>query len=107
MLRSWGTANADALTKYVQAYIEGLRWMLDPKNKTEAVALLTERLKLPADVAAQSYDATMKGFQKDGALDMDGVRNVLKLRAQFEGGTPADPAKYIDLSYYQKALAGM
>jgi hypothetical protein len=22
------------------------------------------------------------------------------------GGTPPDPAKYIDLSYYQKALAG-
>ena len=44
---------------------------------------------------------------KDGALDMDGVKNVLKLRAQFEGGTPAAPEKYIDLSYYQKALAGL
>ena len=49
----------------------------------------------------------MKGFQKDGALDMEGVRNVLKLRAQFEGGTPASPENYIDLSYYQKALAGL
>jgi len=107
VLRSWGAANADALTKYVQAYIEGLRWMIEPKNKAEAVALLTERLKLPADIAAQSYDATLSGFQKDGALDMEGVRNVLKLRAQFEGGTPADPAKYIDMSYYQKAIAGM
>jgi len=28
------------------------------------------------------------------------------IRAQFEGGTPIGPAKYIDLSYYQKALAG-
>ena len=36
----------------------------------------------------------LKGFNKDGALDMEGVRNVLKLRAQFEGGTPADPEKY-------------
>ena len=40
-------------------------------------------------------------------IDMDGVRNVLKLRAQFEGGSPAAPEKYIDLSYYQKALAGL
>jgi len=31
---------------------------------------------------------------------------VLKLRAQFEGGTPTSPEKYIDLSYYQKARAG-
>jgi ABC-type nitrate/sulfonate/bicarbonate transport system substrate-binding protein len=107
VLRSWGAANADTLVKYVQAYIEGLRWMLEPKNKAEAVALLSERLKLPADIAAQAYDATLKGFNPDGALDMDGVKNVLKLRAQFEGGTPADPAKYIDLSYYQKAKAGI
>jgi ABC-type nitrate/sulfonate/bicarbonate transport system substrate-binding protein len=107
VLRLWGAANADTLTKYVQAYIEGLRWMLEPKNKAEAVALLAERLKLPQDIAAQAYDATLKGFNPDGVLDMDGVKNVLKLRAQFEGGTPADPAKYIDLSYYQKARAGM
>ena len=107
VLRAWGAANSDALVKYTQAYIEGMRWMLDPANKAEAVALLVDRLKLPEDVASQAFDATLKGFQKDGALDMDGVRNVLKLRAQFEGGTPADPAKYIDLSYYEKAKAGM
>ena len=107
VLRPWGAANTDALVKYTQAYIEGMRWMLNPANKAEAVALLAERLKLPEDVASQAFDATLKGFQKDGALDMDGVRNVLKLRAQFEGGTPADPGKYIDLSYYQKARAGL
>jgi ABC-type nitrate/sulfonate/bicarbonate transport system substrate-binding protein len=107
VLRSWGAANMDALVKYTQAYIEGMRWMLNPANKAEAVALLVERLKLPEDVAAQAFDATLKGFQRDGALDMDGVRNVLKLRGQFEGGAPADSGKYIDLSYYEKAKAGM
>jgi hypothetical protein len=35
--------------------------------------------------------------------DMEGFKNVLKLRAQFEGGTPNPP---VDFSYYQKALAG-
>jgi ABC-type nitrate/sulfonate/bicarbonate transport system substrate-binding protein len=107
VLRSWGAAHADVLVKYVQAYVEGLRWMLEPKNKAEAVALLMERLKLPEDIAAQAYDATIKGFNPDGALDMDGVRSVLKLRAEFEGGTPAAPEKYIDLSYYERALAGL
>jgi len=107
VLRTWGAANTDALVKYTQAYIEGMRWMLNPANKAEAVALLGDRLKLPADVAGQAFDATLKGFQVDGALDMAGVRNVLKLRAQFEDGTPADPGKYIDLSYYEKARAGL
>ena len=55
---------------------------------------------------ALSYDSTKNDFNRDGAIDMDGLKNVLKLRAQFEGGTPASPEKYLDLSYYQKARAG-
>jgi len=38
---------------------------------------------------------------------MEGVRNVLKLRAQFEGESAPAPEKYLDLSYYQKARAGL
>jgi len=107
VLREWGKANADTLVKYLQANIEGLRWALDPNNKAEAIALLVERLKLPQDIAAMAYDSTKNDFDRDGALGMEGVKNVLKLRAQFEGGMPAAPEKYIDLSYYQKALAGL
>ena len=109
VLRSWGKANADTLVKYLQAYIEGMRWVLDPKNKDEAIAMIAERLKLPPDVAAASFDAAdpKASFDHDGALNMAGVRNVLKLRAQFEGGAPAAPETYIDLSYYQRALAGL
>jgi ABC-type nitrate/sulfonate/bicarbonate transport system substrate-binding protein len=107
VLRAWGKANEDTLVKYLQAYIEGWRWCFDPKNKAEAVTLLVERLKLPEDIAALSYDSTKNDFNREGAIDMDGVKNVLKLRAQFEGGTPAAPEKYLDLSYYKKALAGI
>ena len=107
MLRAWGKANEDALVKYVQAYVEGLRWALDPKNRADAIALLAERLKLPEDVATLAYDSTKNDFNRDGMVDMEGVKNVLKLRAQFDGGTPASPDKYFDLSYYKKALAGL
>ncbi|HYC16161.1 MAG TPA: ABC transporter substrate-binding protein [Pseudolabrys sp.] len=107
VLRGWGKANTDALVKYIEAYIEGRRWSFDPKNRDEAIALLAERLKLPADIAALAYDRTKDDFSPDGAIDMAGVGNVLKLRAQYEGGTPAEPEKYLDLSYYQKARAGL
>lgn len=107
VLRTWGAANADALVKYLQAYVEGWRWAFDPKNRAEVIALLVERLKLPEDIAAAAFDSTKNDFHRDGALDMEGVKNVLKLRAQFEGGTPAAPEKYLDLSYYRKALAGL
>lgn len=107
VLRPWAQANADTLVKYIQAYIEGWRWAFDPKNKAEVVKLLAERLKLTEEIATQAFDDTKSDSAKDGAIDMAGVNNVLKLRAQFEGGTPAAPEKYLDLSYYKKALAGL
>jgi ABC-type nitrate/sulfonate/bicarbonate transport system substrate-binding protein len=113
VLRSWGQANSDLLVRYIQAYVEGLRWALDPANKAEAVNLLAERLKLPQDIAAQSYEIAADpkhGLEKDAEIDLDGFRNVLKLRAEMQGdwgGNPPGPEKYIDLSYYERALAGL
>ncbi len=107
VLRPWAQANSETLEKYIQAYIDGWRWAFDPKNKAEVVKLLVERLKLTEDIATQAFDGTKNDSAKDGAVDMEGVKNVLKLRAQYEGGAPADPAKYLDLSYYKKAIAGM
>lgn len=111
VLRRWAQANTDPLVRYLQAYIEGVRWSLDANNKAEAVALLVERLKLPPDIAAQSYDIATdpkEGYDKDAALNMEGVKNVLRLRAQYAGGgAPAAPEQYIDPSFYQKAKAGL
>jgi ABC-type nitrate/sulfonate/bicarbonate transport system substrate-binding protein len=109
-LRSWAQANADTLVKYLQAYVEGLRWSLDPKNKDAATALLAERLKLTPEIAAECYGLVTdpnNGLAKDGKFDMEGFKNVLKLRAQFEGGALNPPERYVDFSYYQKALAGL
>jgi ABC-type nitrate/sulfonate/bicarbonate transport system substrate-binding protein len=109
-LRSWANANSDTLVKYLQAYIDGVRWSLDPANKAAATEILTRRLELAPDIAAAVYDVVtdkQEGFAKDGRFDLEGFKNVLQLRAEYEGGTPAAPEKYLDLSYYQQALKGM
>jgi ABC-type nitrate/sulfonate/bicarbonate transport system substrate-binding protein len=109
-LRAWAKENPDTLVKYLQAYIEGLRWSLDPKNTDAAIALLAERLKLTPEIAAECYALITdpsNGLAKDAKFNIEGFKNVLKLRAQFEGGTPNAPEKYLDLSYYNKALAGL
>jgi ABC-type nitrate/sulfonate/bicarbonate transport system substrate-binding protein len=110
VLRAWAQANPDTLVKYLHAYIEGLRWSLDPRNKEAATAMLAEHLKLTPDIAAACYallSDPVNGLAKDGAFNIEGFKNVLKLRAQFKGGTPPAPEKYLDLSYYNKALAGL
>ena len=112
VLRSWGEANEDTLVRYIQANIEGIRWALDPANRTAMTALVAERVKLPPDVVARdrcSWPFDQKGFATDAKFDMEGFRNVLKLRADMLGtwgGTPPAPEKYLDLSYYERAIVG-
>ncbi len=114
ILKSWAKANEDLLVRYLQANIEGIRWALDPANKEEVVMLLADRLKLPPDIADASYkmglDEKAGGFAKDLAFSMEGFKTVLSLRAEMEGqwgGTPPAPDKFLDMSFYQKALAGL
>jgi ABC-type nitrate/sulfonate/bicarbonate transport system substrate-binding protein len=114
VMRDWGKSNADTLTKYTQAYLEGVRWTLAPANKQAAIALLAERLKLPPDISAITFDMAAdpaRGFAPDAKLSIDGFRSVLKLRAEMLntwGGNPPPPVeKFLDMSYYDRALAGL
>jgi ABC-type nitrate/sulfonate/bicarbonate transport system substrate-binding protein len=112
VLRSWAKANEDTLARYIQANIEGMRFALNPANTPAMSTIVAERLKLSPEVAARSMRFVLdkKGFAPDAKFDMEGFRNVLKLRAEMLGtwgGTPPAPEKYLDLSYYQRALAGL
>src|SRR3989442_1409505 len=57
------------------------------------------------ELAAKTYDVLLgRGFEPDAALDVEGIRTVLALRSQY--GRPqkelTDPARYYDLSYYDR-----
>jgi len=110
VLRSWANANSDALVGYLAGCIEGLRWVLDPAAKADAIKLVGERLEVPLDIAEEMVAAAtdpVRGLAKDAAFDFQGFRTVLKLRADFEGRTPAPPEKYFDLSFHRRAIAGL
>ena len=112
VLRSWGEAHADTLVRYIQANIEGIRFALDPANRATMTAIVAERFKLPQDIVARTlqFAVDQKGFATDAKFDMVGFRNALKLRADMLGtwgGIPPAPDKYLDLSYYQRAIAGL
>jgi ABC-type nitrate/sulfonate/bicarbonate transport system substrate-binding protein len=113
VLRAWGEANRDTLARYIAAYVEGLRWATAPANAAEATALLARELRLAEDVAAEAYAmaaAPQGGLAPDATLDLEGLRNVLRLRAEIEnqwGGVAPPPERYLDLSYHRQALAGL
>lgn len=110
VMRDWSAANRDVLVRYIRAYLEGLDWVLDPANKAEAVAMLAKGLNIAPAMAEASYAVATdpkSGFARKAAMDLDGFRNVLKLRAEQHGdwgGVPPSPDKYLDLSYYNEAV---
>ncbi len=110
VMRQWAAANAGTLERFLSAYIEGQRYAMNPANRAEVVALLVSRFKLAPNVAEGTYAALTtpgSGLAPDARLSLDGFRNVLAIRAEMEnmwGGTPPAPDKYLDLSYYERAL---
>src|ERR1700730_15395474 len=111
--RKWADEHRESVVKYLAAYVESQRWVMDPVNKKHVLEMMVEEYKLAPEVAAGTYELSMTrpgGFEKDAQLDQEGFRNVLKLRAEVEGqwGGHAPPtSKYYDDTYYQAAVAKM
>lgn len=107
--RSWAKENEKELIGYIRAYTTALDWLYDPANKAEAIAILRKNApNLSETLAARSYDVLLhpaKGFTRGAVLDPEGVKTVLQLRSQYAEPKKelSDPAKYYDLSYYDKA----
>jgi ABC-type nitrate/sulfonate/bicarbonate transport system substrate-binding protein len=111
VMRPWADAHRDTLVRYIVAYIQAVRWIKTPAHKAEAVAMLVDHLKLTPEVAGQCYDIVADpttGFARDAEVDREGFGNVLRLRAVVEGewgGKPPSAAHYLDLSFYNQAVA--
>jgi len=111
--RKWAVEHHDALVLYLAAIVEAQRWLMAPANKQEVIELMTKEMHLAPDVAAEAYESYMTlpgGYEKDARFDLEGFKNVLKLRAEVEGswgGHAPGPEKYYDPTYYDAALAKM
>src|SRR5258708_5723511 len=110
VMRGWARDNGEALERYLAAYVESLRWIRDRTNRTEAVDILVEKLKLDRKIAERTYDLLViptTGFTPDAKFDVEGFKNMLALRAEIErkaGTEAAAPQRYVDLSHYEAAM---
>jgi len=109
--RGWAKEHRDVLIGFLAACIEAQRWLMAPANKQQVLDLWVKEFHLAPEVAAEAYESSMNhpgGFAPDARLDLEGFKNVLKLRAEVEGqwdGHPPAPEKYYDSTYYDAALA--
>jgi ABC-type nitrate/sulfonate/bicarbonate transport system substrate-binding protein len=108
--RGWAARNEKELIGFIRGYRAGIEWLYDRGNRSVVEAMLIANIRdMTPALAKQSYDlllADKGGLTRDAALDLDGIRTVLVLRSKY--GVPqktlADPARYVDLTYYEKAF---
>jgi ABC-type nitrate/sulfonate/bicarbonate transport system substrate-binding protein len=109
VMRAWAREHGATLERYLAGYVESLRWVRAPANRTEAVALLADKFKLPQRVAERTHELLVDpsfGFNVDARFDPEGFRNLLALRAEIQRreGEAVSPERYIDLGYYERAM---
>jgi ABC-type nitrate/sulfonate/bicarbonate transport system substrate-binding protein len=108
--QSWAREHEAALIGFLRAYRAATDWLYDRANRDVAEALLVANIRdMTPALAKQAYDillADKGGLYRDLSPDVPGIRTVLALRSKF--GAPqktlTDPAKYVDLTYYDKAF---
>jgi len=108
--RSWAREHEATLVGFLKGYKAATDWLYDRGNRDVAEALLVANIRdMTPALAKQSYElllADKGGLARDLAPDPAAIRTVLELRSKF--GQPqkalAEPMKYVDLTYYDKAF---
>jgi ABC-type nitrate/sulfonate/bicarbonate transport system substrate-binding protein len=110
VMRDWASRHRSLLETYLEAYIESLRMVRDPRYKAQCIELLKDKLKLSESSAQHTYEQLVDprfGFTPDAQFNLLGFQNMLKLRAEIERkehDRVSAPEQYFDLSYYDAAL---
>jgi ABC-type nitrate/sulfonate/bicarbonate transport system substrate-binding protein len=108
--RAWARDHEELLVQYLKAYLEATGWCFDPANHDACLRLLKQHMGLDdkrgAIALARILDP-QHGLYPDAALNIPGLAAVLELRAEMGRLAAPRPAvdRYIDLSYYRKAVA--
>jgi ABC-type nitrate/sulfonate/bicarbonate transport system substrate-binding protein len=108
--RRWAEQHPDRLVHYIRAYVEATQWCFETRNRRSCLDILARRNEIDGPAAEHTLNALLDpehGLYPKAALNLSGVAAALELRAELGYlARPIPPVeKYIDLSYYRKALA--
>lgn len=107
--RCFAQAHPERIVRFIRAFHRSLEWLSDPKNKTEACAILADKLPAVRAVLDEAYRmlVTEGGLARTLAIDPAGADCVIDLRRRHGGsGQELGTAdRYIDGGFRQLALA--
>lgn len=68
---AWATAHPELMTAFIKSFLQGVRWIYDPRNKAQAIAILAESTNIAPSEAERTYDlyTSTKLFSTNGRYD--------------------------------------
>ena len=105
--RDWAQKNEASLVAYLRGWKRAVDWLADPKNREEAIAIYSKRVKADPEQLSGTYDSFVGNGLVRTKLSMDGMKQMLDLLVE-SGQLTADAAKpdlYAIPSYQEKAMA--
>lgn len=103
-------SNRTEVVRYLKSMIEATRWLYDPKNKEEAIAIHMKVLKSPRESAEEDYKYLVQDFQpfpRDGLVSKVSFDKTMELRAKegtYQGKKIPPASDYVDNSFIEEAL---
>lgn len=110
--RDWAAENRGTVVNFMKGYFDALDWTHDPTYREEAEAILAKNMpQMKPQAISPTLDKLLSprtGLVPAAKVDLEGLETVLELRSQYapQKKQLTDVQKYLDLSYYEEAIAG-
>jgi ABC-type nitrate/sulfonate/bicarbonate transport system substrate-binding protein len=107
---SWANENRNSVLGFIRAFLRAVAWIYEPSNREKAFEIFNRNSPgarpNAAAVAHRVMFGAHNGFLRDGAVDLDGLRSVLKLRSKYGKPEKAliEPTAYFDPSFLAQVL---
>ena len=108
--RHWAEQHPKRLSRYIRVYVEATQWCFDRRNRRSCLDILARHNEIDGPAAEHTLDTLLDsehGLYPKATINLPGVAAALDLRAELGYlARPVPPVeKYVDLSYYRKALS--
>ena len=104
--RRWAQDHRAEVVRFLKALLKARKWL--GENREEGAAFLTDELKLEPVLARHGLDYYLdhRAWEPDLGVNLEGLKAVLEVYSEQADapGPPANPEKYLDLSYLKTAL---
>jgi len=98
----WAKDNADSVVRFLRAAAKAQQLFYDPSNKAKAVEILVKDTRQPVADIEKNYDAVY-GPNRIMSPNLELTDKLLQPWLDLRGSSEK-PARYIDLTYWKRAL---